>query len=85
MHVEVVCYAGHKGAERPLRFRLDQADYVVEQVIAQWYAPDAAFFRVRVTTGDVYLLRHSQGPGEGKWTLEPDRSVRPCPRPVRPL
>ena len=33
MKVEVVCYSGYKGDERPVRFRLDGQDYFVEEVL----------------------------------------------------
>ena len=30
--IDVTCYSGHKGDERPIRFRLRDADQIVEEV-----------------------------------------------------
>ena len=70
--VDVVCHAGYKGDERPLRFRLGDTDYFVEEIVEQWYGPDDAYFKVRVGDGGVYLLRRSLvlASRESGWTLE---------------
>jgi len=43
----VECYAGGKADERPVRLRLDERDYMVEEIVDQWYGSDDAFFKVR--------------------------------------
>ena len=53
MNVEVVCYAGYKGEERPVRFRLDGQDYFVEELLDQWYGPHNVFFKVRANDGNL--------------------------------
>lgn len=58
MKVDVACHSGHKGDERPVRFRLDGRDYFVEEVVDQWYGPDDTFFKVRADDGDLYIVRH---------------------------
>ena len=59
MKVEVVCYSGYKGDERPVRFRLGGQDYFVEELLDQWYGPQDVFFKVRANDGNVYILRRS--------------------------
>ena len=73
MTVRVVCYAGRKADERPIRFYLDDHEYVVEEVVDQWYGPDDTFFKVRATDGNLYILRHVGG--EDEWRLESFRGV----------
>ena len=70
--IDVVCRAGHKGDERPIRFRLADTDYFVEEILEQWYGPDDAYFKVRVGDGGVYTLRRSLALASlaGAWTLE---------------
>jgi len=53
MRVEVECYAGRKGDERPVRFRLDKQDYMVEEVLDSWYGPEHVFFKVRADDGNL--------------------------------
>jgi len=36
MKVWVQCYTGRKADERPVRFRLDGHEYMVEEVLDQW-------------------------------------------------
>jgi hypothetical protein len=41
MKVEVVCYSGYKGDERPVRFRLRDQEYFVEELLSTvaWTVP----------------------------------------------
>jgi hypothetical protein len=43
----VQTYAGYKGDERPVRFSLDEREFLVEEIVDQWYGPDDTFFKVR--------------------------------------
>jgi len=56
--VEVECYAGHKGDERPLRVRLGERVEEVVRVEDRWYSPGETFFRVVMQSGDRYILQH---------------------------
>lgn len=75
MKVEVVCYSGYKGDERPIRFRLDGRDYFVEELLDQWYGPEDLYFKVRADDGAVYILRRTSSSPEGEWTLESFRAT----------
>ena len=68
MTVRVQCYAGHKADQRPVRFQLGTHDYVVEEILDQWYGPDDTFFKVRADDGNLYILCHRAAADE--WTLE---------------
>lgn len=70
MVVRVECYSGFKAEERPVRFRLDDHDHMVEEILDQWYSPDATYFKVRSDDGNLYVLRHRISPQEDAWTLE---------------
>ena len=69
MRVEVECYSGHKADERPVRFRLDGHEYMVEEVLDQWYGPEHVFFKVRADDSKVYILRHQTSALDGDWNL----------------
>jgi hypothetical protein len=70
MKVEVVCYAGYKGDERPVRFRLDGQEYCVEELLDQWYGPNALYFKVKADDGNLYILGQRTGGAEAEWSLE---------------
>ena len=72
--LRVQSYSGRKADERPVRFQLGDHEYLVEEVVDQWYGPDAAFFKVRADDGNLYILRH-QGVGD-EWSLESFRRLR---------
>ncbi len=74
MKVTVQCYASTKADERPLRFQLGARDYMVEEVVDQWYGPDDVFFKVRADDGNLYILRHN-APSDS-WSLESFRQLR---------
>lgn len=57
---EVECYAGHKADERPMRFRLDNREYRVAEVLERWRSPEEEGFRVREEGGRVFVLRRGR-------------------------
>jgi len=75
MRLRVVCYAGHKADERPLRFQLDDHEYFVEEVVDQWYGPEDVFFKVCASDGNLYVLRRHPSTPDGEWALESFRNL----------
>ena len=71
--MRVECYAGRKADERPLRFSLDGHDYLVEEILDQWYGPSHTFFKLRANDGNLYILGHREEGDE--WTLESFRRL----------
>jgi hypothetical protein len=76
MKVHVVCYSGRKEDERPLRFRLGDQEYLVDEVVDQWHGPEDTFFKVRASDGNLYILRRRSSTPEGEWSLESFRDLR---------
>ena len=66
--LRVHCYSGWKGDERPVRFELNGREYVVEEVLDQWYGPEDTFFKIRAGDQNLYILRHR--PALDGWSLE---------------
>jgi uncharacterized protein (UPF0128 family) len=69
MKVQVECYAGRKAEEKPLRFRIDGHEYIVEEVLDQWYGPEHIFFKIQADDGNLYVLRHHTSVPDGEWDL----------------
>ena len=69
MRVQVECYSGRKADERPVRFRLEEHEYGVEQVLDQWYGPEDVFYKIHANDGGVYILRHQTSTPDGSWEL----------------
>ena len=76
MLVRVVCYSGTKEDERPVRFELEDREYLVEEVVDQWYGPHDTFFKVQASDGNLYVLRRCSSSPEGEWSLESFRDLR---------
>lgn len=76
MRALVECYAGYKADERPRRFTLGEHTYEVEEVLDQWYSPEALYFRVRANDGNIYILCHHEHAVSDAWTLESFRRAR---------
>ncbi len=70
--IQVESYAGYKADERPLRLRLEQEVLEIAEVADRWYSPGETYFRVIVTNGDHYVLRHIEAPDV--WSIEGYRS-----------
>ena len=77
MKLEVDCYSGQTADERPVRFRLEDCQYMVEEVLDQWYGPSDVFYKVRADDGNLYFLRRETSMAEGSWHLV---SFRQLPR-----
>jgi hypothetical protein len=75
MKLRVECYSGKKADERPVRFQLDDRDYLVEELLDQWYGPNDRFFKVRADDGNLYILRHTEFGTEDTWHLEAFRQI----------
>jgi len=69
MKLKVECYSGHKADERPVRFRLEGKQYVVQAVLDQWYDPESVFYKVRADDGNLYILRQQTSTLDGTWDL----------------
>ena len=65
MKLEVDCYSGRTADERPVRFRLEDCQYMVEEVLDQWYGPQDAFYKVRADDGNLYILRRETSTPDG--------------------
>ena len=70
--VQVECYAGYRGDERPISLKLGERTLDIEEVEDRWYSPGETYFRVRVTGGDRYVLKHAEA--QDVWTVEGFRS-----------
>src|SRR5215475_1002121 len=77
MRLHVQCYAGIKSDERPVRFQLDGHEYLVEEILDQWYGPEHVFFKIRADDQNFYILRHRTSIPEGEWDLVSFRENRP--------
>jgi len=69
MRVHVHCYSGRKADERPVRFRLEEHEYLVVEVLDQWYGSEDIFYKVRADDGGLYVLRHQTSTPDGIWDL----------------
>lgn len=76
MKLKVECYSGRKADERPVRFRLEGKQYVVEAVVDQWYDPESIFYKVRADDGNLYILRQRTSTPECTWDLVSFREAR---------
>jgi hypothetical protein len=68
MVFQVQCYAGRKADEKPVKFQMGEREFLVEEILDQWYGPNELLFKVRAEDGDIYILRHDER--EDEWSLE---------------
>ena len=64
----VDCYAGYRGEETPVRFRLGDRLFEVGEVLDRWLAPEHQYFRARTREG-ICILRNDITSGEWELTL----------------
>lgn len=68
LSVSVECYAGYRGDETPVRFKLGDRFVEVREVLDRWLAPDHRYFKVRTAEG-LYILRNDTVSGAWELTL----------------
>ena len=73
MKVRVSAYSGYKANERPHSFVLGDHSYQVEEILDQWYGPEAIYFKVRANDQNVYILKYDSVAEE--WSLESFRQA----------
>ncbi len=73
MDVRVESYSGRKSDERPLNFQLGERQYRVEEILDQWYGPEATFYKLLADDGNIYSLSHNER--KDAWNLESFRRV----------
>jgi hypothetical protein len=57
--VKVVCYAGYRAEETPVRFYLGDRCIEVTEVLDRWLDPAHRYFKLRGDDNGIYILRHS--------------------------
>ena len=57
--IKVVCYAGYRAEETPLRFYLGERCIEVTEVLDRWLDPAHRYFKLRGDDNGIYILRHS--------------------------
>jgi hypothetical protein len=67
--ISVDCYAGYRGEETPLRFRLGNRLIEIAEVLDRWLAPDHRYFKVRTSKGELYIIRNDTITGVWQLTL----------------
>jgi hypothetical protein len=67
LHVD--SYSGRKADERPVRFRLGDREYLVQEVLDQWYGPDEVFFKILRVTAifTSFGIARWNGRPNGRW------------------
>jgi hypothetical protein len=75
--ISVDCYAGYRGEETPLRFRLGNKLIEIAEVVDRWLAPDHRYFKVRTPEGEGYILRNDTTTGLWELTLFAARQDSP--------
>jgi hypothetical protein len=74
LNVSVESYSGYKADERPMRLIFKERIQEVIEIEDRWYSPGETYFRVRVETGEHYVLRHIEA--QDTWSVEAYRSDR---------
>jgi hypothetical protein len=73
MKIRVDCYSGYRGEETPRRFRLDDRQIEISEVVDRWLDPDHRYFKVVGDDGATYILRHDSE--TDAWELTFDRET----------
>lgn len=70
--IDVVCYAGYKADEYPIRFYMSGMRFEIEEITDRWHdygksSPASDYFKVRTPDDKQFILKHEHDPD--KWYL----------------
>ncbi|MDW7774094.1 MAG: hypothetical protein SCH71_14505 [Desulfobulbaceae bacterium] len=57
-NITVICHAGYRAEESPVRFFLGGRKVDVEEIMDRWMGQDHRYFKVRGDDGASYILRY---------------------------
>lgn len=52
-------YSGSSYAQRPIYFTVEDKEFAVDRVLAEWRSPGGKFFLVRTQDGQIYTIMQS--------------------------
>ena len=55
----MVCHAGYRAEETPVRFYLGERCIEVIELLDRWLDPAHRYFKIRGDDNGIYILRHS--------------------------
>ncbi len=61
-------YDGLADSGRPYSFQIGEHEYIIREIVDQWYGSEHQFFKVRADDGNIYILKHSLC--KNLWELE---------------
>ena len=67
MKLEVECYSGFKADERPVRFRLDERQYLVEEIVDHGTQDVSTKFALMMGVSTSYAVRPRLRRAHGIW------------------
>jgi len=66
--LKVKCYSGYKANERPKSFTINNREFLIKEILNQWYTPGCLYFKVRDDNNHTYILKYDQV--QDLWALE---------------
>jgi len=66
--LKVKCYSGYKANERPKSFTINDREFLIKEILDQWYTPGCLYFKVRDDNNHTYILKYNQA--QDLWALE---------------
>jgi len=66
--LKVKCYSDYKLNQRPISFTISDREFLIKEIVDQWYGPDSLYFKVRDKSDHTYILKYNQA--QDLWELE---------------
>ncbi|MFQ5866568.1 MAG: hypothetical protein ACE5IT_01065 [bacterium] len=66
--LKVKCYSGYRINERPISFTINNREFLIKEILDQWYSPGCLYFKVRDENNQTYILKYDQN--QDLWKLE---------------
>ncbi len=66
--LKVKCYSDYKANQKPISFTISNREFLIKEIIDQWYSPGCLYFKVRDNDNHIYILKYDQN--RDLWELE---------------
>jgi hypothetical protein len=66
--LKVKCFSDYRINQRPVSFTINKREFMVKEIIDQWYGPGYLYFKVKDNNNHIYILKYDQA--QDLWELE---------------
>jgi len=66
--LKVKCFSDYRINQRPISFTINKREFLIKEILDQWYGPGYLYFKVKDDNNHTYILKYDEA--QDLWELE---------------